>query len=66
MSTTIAAAAPSAMTPTNLISGPVKMEGKLALQLLEAAAATAPQTLASPPPAPSADEQLGTTIDVRV
>lgn len=52
--------------PTNLISGPVKMEGKLALQLLEAAAASAPQTLASPPPAPSADEQLGTTIDVRV
>ncbi len=64
MSTTITATAPSAIT--NLISGPVQMEGKLALQLLEAAAATAPQTLASPPPAPSADEQLGTTIDVRV
>ena len=58
--------ASSGAMPANLISGPVQMEGKLALQLLEAAAASAPQTLASPPPAPSADEQLGTTIDVRV
>lgn len=56
----------SSALPGNLISGPVKMEGKLALQLLEAAAATAPQTLASPPPAPSADDQLGTNIDVEV